>query len=107
MLQRHDCQVLVELHLLRRRGIHVIGHLDPGIHGVGGRLYRSAHLAHPTHPVKELAVELWNKAAKYQAEAAKLDNRKLPDIGNLPLWLRRSAYRSRGPQEPRLEAWLS
>jgi hypothetical protein len=57
--------------------------------------------------LKELAVELWNKAAKYQAEAAKLDNRKLPDIGNLPLWLRRSAYCSRGPQESRLKAWLS
>ena len=54
LLQRHVRQVLVKLHLLRRRGIHVVGHLDPGIHGVGVCLYRSVHLVDVANIVVEV-----------------------------------------------------
>ena len=36
---------------------------------------------------KEVARELWKMAQEYRAEAAKLDNGGLPDLGNPPLGL--------------------
>jgi hypothetical protein len=36
---------------------------------------------------KQVARELWKMAQEYQAEAAKLDNGKLPDLGDPPLEL--------------------
>jgi hypothetical protein len=33
---------------------------------------------------KQVAHELWNMAQEYQFEAAKLDNGRLPDIGDPP-----------------------
>jgi hypothetical protein len=54
LLQRHVRQVLVKLHSLRRRGIHVVGRLDPGIHGVGVCLYRSVHLVDVANIVVEV-----------------------------------------------------
>ena len=36
---------------------------------------------------KEVARELWKMAQEYRAEAAKLDNGRLPDLGNPPLGL--------------------
>jgi hypothetical protein len=33
---------------------------------------------------KQVAHELWKMAREYQAEAAKLDNGKMPDLGNPP-----------------------
>jgi hypothetical protein len=54
LLQRHVRQVFVKLHLLRRRGIHVVGRLDPGIHGVGVCLYRSVHLVDVANIVVEV-----------------------------------------------------
>jgi hypothetical protein len=36
---------------------------------------------------RAVAVELWRMAEEYQAEAAKLKNGKMPDIGDVPAWL--------------------
>jgi hypothetical protein len=36
---------------------------------------------------KQVARELWKMAQEYQAEAAKLDNGRLPELGNPPQWL--------------------
>jgi hypothetical protein len=44
---------------------------------------RNARLA----STKAVALELWRMAQEYQAEAAKLRNGKMPDIGDVPPWL--------------------
>jgi hypothetical protein len=36
---------------------------------------------------KQVARELWKMAQEYQAEAAKLDDGRLPSLGNQPQWL--------------------
>ena len=51
-------------------------------------LARSCALNARLAPSRELSAELWKMAAKYRAEAAELNGGALPDIGNLPLWLR-------------------
>lgn len=43
---------------------------------------RQAHLTID----RRVAEELWRMAKEYQAEAAKLDSGKLPDIGEPPPW---------------------
>jgi hypothetical protein len=50
-------------------------------------LARSCALNARLAPSRDLATELWQMAAKYQAEAAELNGGELPDIGSLPLWL--------------------
>jgi hypothetical protein len=37
---------------------------------------------------KETAAELWRMAKEYQAEAAKLNGDKSPEIGKPPRWIR-------------------
>jgi hypothetical protein len=44
---------------------------------------------------KQAARELWKIAQEYQAEAAKLDNGRLPDLGDPPQGLKTDAH-SRG-----------
>jgi len=36
---------------------------------------------------KRVARELWKMAQEYQTEAAKLDDGKLPDLGDAPRWV--------------------
>jgi hypothetical protein len=50
-------------------------------------LARSCALNARLAPHRDMAAELWQMAAKYQAEAAELNGGELPDIGSLPLWL--------------------
>ena len=42
-------------------------------------------------PTKEEALMLWRKAKECQAEAAKLEDSRVPDIGDLPVWLKDSS----------------
>jgi hypothetical protein len=37
-----------------------------------------------TAQTKDVAAQLWKMAREYQEKAGKLDNGKLPDIGNAP-----------------------
>ena len=49
------------------------------------RIYaRQAHVV----TTRKIAAELWRRASQYQAEAGKLDNGRLPDIGEPPPCLR-------------------
>jgi hypothetical protein len=41
---------------------------------------------------KQVAHELWKIAQEYQAEAAKLDSDRVPDIGEPPQGIRRLGY---------------
>jgi hypothetical protein len=36
---------------------------------------------------KQVARELWKMAQEYQAEVAKLDSGRMPDLGETPPWL--------------------
>jgi hypothetical protein len=36
---------------------------------------------------RQVARELWKMAQEYQAEVAKLDNGRMPDLGDTPPWL--------------------
>jgi hypothetical protein len=69
-------------------------------------LARSCALNARLAPSRDLAAELWQMAAKYQAEAAELNGGEPPDIGSLPLWLNdnKKDYRPSGPERAQIDA---